>query len=111
MFKLLPAPPIVEGPIRVHECTARDQELAKSRMRFERSALPLPDGTPRRPRMRLCVEILCDWSHQRRYHRLPGTAVLMDAESPEQLMLVWQMLAALLRQIDGKYMAGPPAEP
>ena len=58
--------------------------------------------------MRLCVELLCDWNGQRRYHRLPGTAVLMDAENTQQLHWLLQTLLAFLMQFDGKYIAGPP---
>lgn len=60
--------------------------------------------------MRLCAEVLCDWNGQRRYHRLPGTSVLMDAENVEQLQWLLQSLLASLQLFDGKYVSGPPPE-
>jgi hypothetical protein len=108
MFKLLREMPVIEGPIRIHECHARDEDTATSDYRLERSQLPLSDGTPRRPRMRLCAEVLCDWNGKRRYHRLPGTAVIMDAESTQQLQWLLQGLMAFVRLFHGKYVSGPP---
>jgi len=61
--------------------------------------------------MRLCVEVLCDWNGKRRYHRLPGTAVLMDAENTEQLQWLLHTLRVFLMRFDGKYLSGPPSEP
>jgi hypothetical protein len=111
MFKLLPEPPVIQGPIRVYECHPRQVEPFAAEMRLQLAALPGPHGIAHRPRMRFAIEALCTWKGERRYHRLPGSAVVIDAEDTNQLMWLWQAVVAFLERFDGKYIAGPPAEP
>ena len=111
MFKLLPKPESIPGPLRVLQPTVRNSQNAVSCFRIEQSAVPDETDRVKRPRARLCFELLCRWDGKRRYHRMPGSGILIDAESPEQLRLLWEALTAWLQQLDGKYLAGPPPEP
>ena len=111
----LPEHVIVAGPARIHLCKPKphraDSSALASSFRLSRSASATETGRPRRPRMRVCLEILCTWNGVRRYHRVPGTAALIDAESSEQLELIRDSLMSWLQQLDGKYLAGPPPDP
>lgn len=112
MNTALPDDVITDGPIRVAErhprqSRADDLQLLNA-SRIARSGMPTKTGIVRRPRGRLCMETLCTWNGKRRYHRVPGTALVFDAESPEQLQLVWETIVELLRSLDGKYLVPPP---
>ena len=109
MFKMLPAPPVIPGPIRIVDCEPRDKDLASSTYRMRLAGYPAADGTPRRPRMRMCVEVLCRWNGKMRYHRLPGTAAIMDAQDTEQLEWLLASVMEFIQQFDGKHISGPPA--
>ncbi len=108
MFKLMPNPEVIEGPIRVCRPSSRDSQDAMASFRLARMSFARETSRVRRPRARLCYEVLCDWDGSRRYHRVPGSGILVDAETPQQIEWMWDWVTWYMQQLDGKYLAGPP---
>ena len=104
-YRTLPPVVVIDGPLRVDVPPTRDSGQAVAAYLWRRAGESLGNGQRKRPRLRLCAEVLCDWNGKRRYHRVVDTACMVDAESPEQLELVWDAIVQLLRSVDGKYMA------
>jgi len=69
--------------------------------RIARMSFARETSRVRRPRARLCYEVLCDWDGSRRYHRVPGSGILVDAETPQQIEWMWDWVTWYMQQLDG----------
>jgi len=111
VWRMLPEPVLIDGPLRILATTANDDQKALAGRLFDQSRFRRRLRGESRPRMRILVDVLSDWNGVQRYHRVPGTTILGDAESPDQLRLFVQAVIDFAKSLDGKYLLATEPEP